>query len=907
MGDSGRDVLYVIDGPAYVHRAYHAIRELTAPDGRPTNAIYGFVRMLTKLLQEEKPEFAAVAFDVSRITFRNELFAEYKATRKETPAELIQQTPIIQTIIRGLGVQVVEAEGFEADDIMGTLARRATELGMDTVLVTGDKDMLQMVSDTVTVYDPMRSNGVRYTPDEVRARFGVDPDLIPDVFGLWGDSSDNIPGVRGIGEKTSKQLIAQYGSIDGVYEHIDQFKGVRRKRLEEDREKAFVSRELARIRTDVKLSIGIEDCRVKAADRAAVGALFKELGFVSLLDQYTAGVEARDVNYTTVQTNGELDQLVEKLGASGIFAVDTETTNRKPMQAELVGISVAYEPGTAYYIPVGHSSESLTAAAREGELFGEPVADQLPLRHVLDKLRPVFEDPEIQKVGQNIKYDMIVLSRCGIELAGVAFDTMVASYLIETGKARHNLDDLAARHLDWRKIPISDLIGTGVNEITMDRVPIETVTEYACEDADVTLRLRDVLEPQLEQLDLTDLFRDIEMPLIDVLRRIEQVGIAIDRDLFGVLADRLESEIGELTTAIYDLAGRSFNLNSPQQLRSVLFEELNLPVLKRTRSGASTDVTVLEQLASDHPIAEKLLTYRSLEKLRGTYVDVLPRMVHPDTGRIHTSFNQTVTATGRLSSSHPNLQNIPVRTEFGRRIRSGFVPEAGWRFVSADYSQVELRLLAHLSGDPNLVGAFKRDEDIHAETAVRLFGVTDTEVSAELRRRAKIVNFGIIYGMSAFRLARDFGVSRQDAQQFIDRYFDVYGRVKEYINSTIDAARRDGFVTTVMGRRRYIPELAHSNPARRKHAERAAINMPVQGSSADIIKKAMVRLDRELRRGNLAARMVLQVHDELLLECPENETDRTAELCKEVMEHIQPLSVPLKVDVGTGANWADAH
>jgi len=502
---------------------------------------------------------------------------------------------------------------------------------------------------------------------------------------------------------------------------------------------------------------------------------------------------------------------------------------------------------------------------------------------------------------------MIVLSRCGIELAGVAFDTMVASYLIETGKARHNLDDLAARHLDWRKIPISDLIGTGVNEITMDRVPIKTVTEYACEDADVTLRLRDVLEPQLEQLDLTDLFRDIEMPLIDVLRRIEQVGIAIDRDLFGVLADRLESEIGELTTAIYDLAGRSFNLNSPQQLRSVLFEELNLPVLKRTRSGASTDVTVLEQLASDHPIAEKLLTYRSLEKLRGTYVDVLPRMVHPDTGRIHTSFNQTVTATGRLSSSHPNLQNIPVRTEFGRRIRSGFVPEAGWRFVSADYSQVELRLLAHLSGDPNLVGAFKRDEDIHAETAVRLFGVTDTEVSAELRRRAKIVNFGIIYGMSAFRLARDFGVSRQDAQQFIDRYFDVYGRVKEYINSTIDAARRDGFVTTVMGRRRYIPELAHSNPARRKHAERAAINMPVQGSSADIIKKAMVRLDRELRRGNLAARMVLQVHDELLLECPENETDRTAELCKEVMEHIQPLSVPLKVDVGTGANWADAH
>ena len=907
MSHGGRKVLLVIDGPAYVHRSFHAIRQLTSPAGRPTNAVYGFTRMLLKLLKEENPEYMAVAFDVSRVTFRNDLYPAYKATRKETPAELIEQTPVIQDIIRSFGIEVLEAEMFEADDIMGTLARQATECGMDTVLVTGDKDMLQLVNDTVTVLDPMRANGGRYTPDMVRKRFSVGPELIPDVFGLWGDSSDNIPGVRGIGEKTSKQMIEQYGSLESVYEHLDEFKGARRQRLEEDRDNAFLSRKLAQIRTDVALQVKPEDCRVKAADRAAIAELFKELGFISLLEEYMAGVEGRDVRYVTVQTPSELDSLVETLRASGGFAVDTETTSRHPMQASLVGISVACEPGTAYYIPVGHSRESLTLPARDGELFGETLAEQMSVKDVLDKLRPLLEDPSIPKTGQNIKYDMIVFGRHGIQLGGIDFDTMVASYLIEAGRGRHNLDELAARHLDWRKIPTSELIGRGVNEITMDRVPVDKVAQYACEDADVTLRLRGVLEPKLAEFGQADLFRNVEMPLVAVLARIEEAGIAIDCDLFADVSGRLEKELSRITAEIYDLAGHPFNLNSPQQMRVVLFEEMDMPVVKRTRSGPSTDVSVLEQLAPDHPLPKKILEYRRLEKLRSTYVDVLPRMVNPETGRIHTSFNQAVTTTGRLSSSDPNLQNIPVRTELGRNLRRGFVPRQGWQFVSADYSQVELRLLAHLSGDPNLIEAFERDEDIHTKTAARMFGVADDHVTAELRRRAKVVNFGIIYGMSAFRLARDFQIPQQEAREFIDRYFTLYSGVKEYLDRTVETAREKGYVGTLFGRRRYLPDIAHSNTARRQHAARAAINMPVQGSSADIIKMAMVQLDKELSQRNFDARMVLQVHDELLLECPENETDPVAELCKEVMEHTQPLRVPLKVDVGTGANWADAH
>jgi len=907
MNDSGRETLYVLDGSAYVHRAYHAIRDLTGPDGRPTNAVYGFTKMLIRLLKDEQPEYMAVAFDVSRETFRNDIYPDYKATRAETPPDLIAQVPAIQDIIRSMGVQVIEIGGFEADDIMGTLARQARDCGMDTVLLTGDKDALQLVSDTVSVYDPMRANGGRYTPDRVRERFGVGPDLIPDLFGLWGDSSDNIPGVRGIGEKGSKQLIAQYGSLEGVYEHIDEFTGVRLQRLGEDREMAFLSRDLAVIRTDVELPVGPGDCRVRPPDREAVARLFKELGFISLLDEYMPGVEARDVKYIAVQTRRRLAELVEKLRSSGGFAVDTETTSRDPMRAALVGISVAYEPGTAYYIPVGHSREALTQPAPDGELFGETVEYQLPIEETLALLRPVLEDPAIPKTGQNIKYDTLVFARHGIELAGADFDTMVAGYLIDAGRARHNLDELAARYLDWRKIPTAALIGSGTREITMDRVPIDKVTPYACEDADVTLRLRGKLEPKLAKLGLENLFRDVEMPLVDVLCRIEKAGIAIDRDLFAALAARLETELGQLIAAIHELAGHPFNLNSPKQMQAVLFDELGLPVVKRTRSGPSTDVSVLEQLARDHPLPEKLLEYRRLEKLRSTYVDVLPRMVHPDTGRIHTSFNQTVTATGRLSSSNPNLQNIPVRTELGREIRRGFVPAEGWMFVSADYSQVELRLLAHLSGDPGLIRAFERDEDIHARTAANLFGVPDDQVDPELRRRAKVVNFGIIYGMSAFRLSRDFSISREEAHQFIDRYFVLYNGVRQYLDRTVAAAREHGYVTTLLGRRRYIPELGHSDHARQQHGARAAINMPVQGSSADIVKVSMVRLDSELRRRKLECRMVLQVHDELLLECPEHETGPVAELCKEVMEHTIELRVPLKVDVGIGATWADAH
>jgi DNA polymerase-1 len=907
MKKPGRQTLYVIDGSAYVHRSYHAIRALTSPDGRPTNAVFGFTRMLMKLLEQEQPSYLVVALDVSRKTFRTEIYPEYKATRKETPQDLIEQFPAINDVVRGFGIRMAAIEGFEADDIMGTLAHMATEHDMDTVLVTGDKDMLQLVNGTVSVYDAARDNGTTYTPAAVKDRFGVGPDRIPDIFGLWGDSSDNIPGVRGIGEKSSKEIIAEYGSLEAVYERIDEFKGARRKRLEEDKEKAFMSRDLARIRTDMTLDFDLEDCRVQDADRTALAALFKDLGFASLLDEYMPGIETRDVTYKTVQTINELDELVETLRTSCGFAVDTETTSVDSMRAALVGISVSLEPGTAYYIPVGHCDEALTLPPEDGELFGEYIADQLPMEDVLGKLRNVLEDPSIAKTGQNVKYDAVVLARHGIELAGADFDTMVASYLIDAGRARHNLDAIAARYLEWRKIPTSDIIGSGVQEITMDRVPVDKVTQYACEDADVTFRLRAVLGPMLDEQGLDKLFREVEMPLVDVLKRIEMTGILIDRDLFAGMATKLESELERLTSEVHELAGHPFNLNSPKQLQVILFEELGLQPLKRSRSGPSTDVTVLTQLALDHPLPAKLLEYRGLEKLRNTYVDVLPRMVHSETGRIHTSFNQTVAATGRLSSSNPNLQNIPVRTELGREIRRGFVPEQGWRFVSADYSQIELRVLAHLSRDKNLIEAFEQDSDIHATTAANIFGIANDDVTPELRRRAKAVNFGIIYGMSAFRLARDFDISRQEAQEFIDRYFTLYKGVKEYLDQSVETARELGFVSTLLGRRRYIPELNLRNRNQQQHAARAAVNMPVQGSSADIIKVAMVRLDNDLRCRNLSSRIVLQVHDELLLECPENEVDEVSKLCKEVMEKAVELCVPLKVDVGTGTNWSDAH
>ncbi|MCD6288115.1 MAG: DNA polymerase I, partial [Candidatus Hydrogenedentes bacterium] len=807
MNNSSQDTLYVIDGSAYVHRSYHAIRALTSPDGRPTNAVYGFVRMFINLLEQFNPVYIAIAFDISRETFRTRIYPQYKATRKETPADLVEQIPIIEQIVRAFGVRTVSVDGFEADDIMGTLARQATELGMATVLITGDKDMLQLVNDSVTVMDAARDNGVVYTPETVRERFGTDPDHIPDIFGLWGDSSDNIPGVRGIGKKTSKEIIARYGSLEAVYENIAEFKGARRAKLEEDKELAFVSRELARIRNDVPLDFDVRDCRRESCDHQTLLSMFKELGFTSLLEGYMSGMDDRDVEYRIVQSRSELAELVDAMRSSAGFAVDTETTSIDPMTASLVGISVAIDPGSAYYIPVGHRPESLTIPAEEGELFGKTIAEQIPMAEVIDAVRPVLEDPEIGKTGQNIKYDAIVLARHGIEMAGLDFDTMIASYLVDAGRARHNLDAIAARYLDWRKIPTSKIIGTGVNETTMDRVPVDQVARYACEDADVTLRLRDVLNAKLDEYELDKLFQDVEMPLVGVLKRIEMTGILIDTDLFRDMSGRLDLDLRRLTEEIHEMAGHPFNLKSTKQLRTVLFDELGLTPIKRTRSGPSTDVSVLVQLANDHPLPSKMLEYRNLDKLRNTYVDVLPKMIHPETGRIHTSFNQTVAATGRLSSSNPNLQNIPVRTELGREIRRGFIPQTGWRFVSADYSQVELRVLAHLSRDENLIAAFQHDADIHAETAAKVFGIRPDEVTPELRRRAKAVNFGIIYGMSAFRLARDFDISREEAQEFIDRYFALYKGVKEYLDQSVEAARQNGFVTTLLGRRRYIPEL----------------------------------------------------------------------------------------------------
>ncbi len=886
--------LYLVDGSSYIYRAYYAIRHLSNSKGEATNAVYGFTNMLLTLLREYAPEHVAVIFDSKGPTFRKELYPQYKANRAAMPEDLVPQIPLIKEVVKAFNLPCLEMPGYEADDIIATLTRRYEQQGFDVTVVTGDKDLMQIVSERVCLLDTMKKKVFRR--DEVVERFGVPPEQVLEVLGLAGDTSDNIPGVPGIGEKTAATLIQEFGSIENLLGHIDQVKGKKRQEnLREFADQARLSRQLADLVYDLELEINYDDLLLGEPNREALEALFRDLEFTKLMQEFAPQVvaERKDGNYQAVLTEGELDKLLAELTRAGRFALDTETTSLDAVAAELVGLSFAVEAGRGWYLPVGH------------RYLGVP--EQLDKDLVIERLRPLLEDPKVEKIGQNIKYDALVLRGAGIELAGVAVDTMVLSYVLYPEAKSHGLDALALEHLNHQMIPYAEVAGTGKKQICFSEVEVEKATEYAAEDADITLQLAEKLLAELPDDARRQLFYKVEMPLVEVLTRMEWTGIRVDADFLGKLSDELGRQLVELEKDIHELGQGPFNINSPKQLGEVLFEKLGLPKGKKTKTGWSTNVEVLEKLAEEHEIAKKILDYRSLSKLKNTYSDALPKLINRRTGRVHTSFNQAVTATGRLSSSDPNLQNIPIRSAEGRRIREAFLPEAGWVLVSADYSQVELRVMAHLADVAALKESFAAGEDIHKRTAGEIFNVFPEMVSDEMRRQAKTINFGVLYGMGAFSLAKDLGISRSEAQSFIDHYFERYPAVLNFLEEKKQEAREYQYVTTLLGRHCAVPEINSKNGAIRSYAERNAINYPVQGSAADVIKVAMIRIDKRLREERLQTRMLLQVHDELVFEVPELELDRVIALIRQEMEHAVEMDLPLKVDVGQGANWAQAH
>jgi DNA polymerase-1 len=886
--------VYLIDGSSYIYRAYFAIRHLSNSKGEATNAIYGFTKMLLTLLREEQPDRVAVIFDAKGPTFRKKLYPDYKANRSAMPEDLVPQIPLIKDVVRAFNLPALELSGYEADDIIATLAKRYAEQGLDITVVTGDKDLMQIVGERVRLLDTMKKKVSGR--DEVIERFGVPPEQVLEILGLAGDSSDNIPGVPGIGEKTASSLIQEFGSIENLLANIDQVKGKKRQEnLREFADQARLSRQLADLIYDLEIDVALDDLLLVDPDREALGVLFKELEFPKLLQEFSAEKPqtAENGDYQAVLTIAELDGMIEQLQSAGRFAIDTETTSLVAVQAELVGLSFAIRPDHGWYVPVGH------------RYLGVP--EQLDQQLVLEKLRPLLESDRFQKIGQNIKYDALVLRNAGIELRGVDVDTMVLSYITDPQSKSHGLDALALEHLNHQMIPYSEMTGRGKKQICFSEVEVEKAVRYAAEDADITWQLAEKLLPRLTSKEGEKLFREVEMPLVDVLTRMEWRGIRIDADFLGSLSGQMGTKLETLEGEIHKLAGGAFNINSPKQLGEILFEKLGLPKGTKTKTGWSTNVDVLNTLAEEHDIAARILEYRSVSKLKSTYTDALPKLINPATGRLHTSFNQAVTATGRLSSSDPNLQNIPIRTAEGRRIREAFIPEEGWVLLSADYSQVELRVMAHMANVPALKESFVAGEDIHKRTASEIFNIFPEMVTDEMRRQAKTINFGVLYGMGAFSLAKDLGIGRAEAQQFIDHYFERYPAIRQYMEEKRAEAREHQYVTTLLGRHCAIPEIASKNGAVRSYAERNAINYPIQGSAADIIKVAMVNIDRRLGVEKLEARMLLQVHDELVFEVPETELEQVRELVRVEMETAVPLDLPLKVDIGTGDNWAVAH
>lgn len=887
--------LYILDAHSLIYQVFHAIDEMTAPNGAPTNAVFGFVRDIEMLRRNKKPDYLVCAFDAPGPTFRHDLATDYKATRAEMPDDLRPQIAMIRRILDAYRIPVLSEPGIEADDFLASVAVQAARRGIDAYLCTADKDARQVVGDHVWIYDLRRNRLI--DRDYVRSDWGIDPEQVVDYQAMVGDSVDNVKGIPGIGPKTASQLLQKYRTLEEIKAHVDELPGKKaRENLLKGWSSALASRELVRLRVDLPLPEDWSAWRPSEPDYPRLLALFNECGFHRFSEELRREMPRTEewrTNYRLVRTEVELDQLLAHLARQTRISVDLETTSIHPTQAEIVGYALATAPGEGFYVAV-------RAPAGETELAPDIA---------LEKLRPILENPEIEKVGQNLKYDIIVLAEAGIRLAGVAFDTMVASYLLEPGERIHGLDDLSERLLGHETIKIAELIGTpgkGKTVLGMDEVGVERVRDYACEDADVALRLADVLAPRLEAEGLRELFDTLECPLIEVLAEMERNGIRVDPTRLLAQSAEYATRIAELETRIFAAVGHEFNLDSPIQLRQVLFTELGLPIIKRTKTGASTDQEVLEELADRHPVCALMMDRRKLNKLKGTYLDALPELINPRTGRVHASFNQTVAATGRLSSSDPNLQNIPVRTEEGRQIRQAFLPRsADLVLLSADYSQIELRMLAHYSGDENLRAAFRDDQDIHAVVAARIEGVPPEAVTDSMRTRAKAVNFGIMYGLSAFGLAKQLKIDQEEAAAFIDSYFEQYPGIEALFTKILTAAARDRQVSTILGRRRPISGIKNVAGRVRNLPERTAINTVIQGSAADLIKKAMLAIHRRLAESELEARLLLQIHDELVFEVGRDQVDSLARLVATEMTGALPLLVPLKVDMGAGPNWLD--
>ncbi|KVH76184.1 DNA polymerase I [Burkholderia cepacia] len=906
--------LLLVDGSSYLYRAYHAMPDLRGPGGEPTGALYGIINMLRRMRKEVSAEYSACVFDAKGKTFRDDLYADYKANRPSMPPDLALQVEPIHGAVRALGWPLLMVEGVEADDVIGTLAREAERHGMNVIVSTGDKDLAQLVTDRVTLVNTMTNETL--DRDGVIAKFGVPPERIIDYLALIGDTVDNVPGVEKCGPKTAVKWLAQYDSLDGVIEHAGDIKGVVGDNLRRALDFLPLGRKLVTVETACDLAPHLESIeaslKTDGEARDMMRDIFARYGFKTWLREVDsapaegggadapegepAPVVAADIvrEYDTIQTWEQFDAWFAKIDTAALTAFDTETTSLDPMLARLVGLSFSIEPGKAAYLPVAHR--------------GPDMPEQLPIDEVLARLKPWLESADRKKVGQHLKYDAQVLANYDIELNGIEHDTLLESYVVESHRT-HDMDSLALRHLGVKTIKYEDVAGKGAKQIGFDEVALAEAAAYAAEDADITLQLHHALYPQVaREPGLERVYREIEMPVSLVLRKMERTGVLIDNARLQAQSTEIATRLIELEGQAYELAGGEFNLGSPKQIGQIFFEKLQLPVVKKTPSGApSTDEEVLQKLAEDYPLPKLLLEHRGLSKLKSTYTDKLPRMVNPSTGRVHTNYAQAVAVTGRLASNDPNLQNIPVRTAEGRRIREAFIASPGHRIVSADYSQIELRIMAHISGDASLLRAFSQGEDIHRATAAEVFGVTPLEVNSDQRRIAKVINFGLIYGMSAFGLASNLGITRDAAKLYIDRYFARYPGVAQYMEDTRSVAKEKGYVETVFGRRLWLPEINGGNGPRRQAAERAAINAPMQGTAADLIKLSMIAVDDWLTRDKLASRMIMQVHDELVLEVPDGELSLVREKLPEMMCGVAKLKVPLVAEVGAGANWEEAH
>jgi len=881
---------FVVDGHAHCYKAYYALRNLTSPEGQPVNMVYGFTAMLRKILRDYRPDLLAAAFDMAAPTFRHEIYSEYKANRKPPPDDFSRQMPLVYEVLEAFDIPVFQKEGYEADDILGTLARLAAEAGLETYLLTSDKDAQQLLGPRVFMLDPSKDKVL--SAEKLLEQKGIRPDQVVDMMALSGDSSDNIPGIPKVGPQTALRLIREYGDLEGVLQAApDMKKSKLRDNLIERAADARLSHRLATIKTDLDVELDLEACRVSEDDESALRPLYERLGFRQFLSDMDSAPTQEKKSYHLVDSPTALKKFVRTLAKQKRFSVDLETTSARPRDAEMVGLAFSWKEAEGYYLPVR----------------GPEGAQVLDLEKTLESLREALERPDVGKVGQNLKYDALVFRTHGIHLQGIDFDTMIAAYVLEPERRHFGLNDLALSLLDYRCIPISDLIGKGRKQITMDQVPVERVCEYACEDADIAWRLTTALEKRIRDAGFEALYREIELPLVDVLVDMEMTGVKVDAEQLRAMSKWLGEQIEKLEKRIQAEAGSVFNVASTKQLAQVLFEDLGLPKLRRTKTGYSTDAEVLAQLADVHTVPGLVLEYRQLVKLKNTYVDALPEMILTATGKIHTSFSQVATATGRLSSSDPNLQNIPIRTELGNPIRRAFVPsEAGWLLMSADYSQIELRILAHLSGDEALVDAFRADADIHTFVASQVYGVPMETVTPEQRRAAKAVNFGIVYGLTPYGLSRDIGVPVKEAEGFINAYFERHAGVKAFIDKTLEDARERLYVETLRGRRRPVPDIHSSDPNRRSFAERIAVNTIVQGSAADMIKLAMIDLKSRMDKRQFKGRMILQIHDELLLELPPEEEVTLRSVLVNAMEGAMSLSVPVKVNVAVGENWLEA-